>query len=253
MSPSIWTRCAGTAEIAALHARPWRVVEAQHLVATRKLVDSDAEHALLEELIERGKPPLPPGPAFGGLHYLLATPFRYPPLRHGSRFGSRFERGIWYGAVARRTAFAEAAYYRLLFLEGTAAPLAPLLLDLSLFQAAVATPRGVDLTAGPFAAERAAIASPSDYGPTQRLGTEMRAAGVAAFRYPSARDPRGVGVGVLTPAAFVRPHPSSPQTWYCVATREAVEVSKKDVFRRTTYRFARARFEVGGQLPSPAT
>src|SRR3954463_15070833 len=110
MSSSIWTRCAGDSEIRPLDVSPWRVVEAQHQLSTRKLVDSAEEQMLLEDLIERSKPPATAGTR---LHYLLATPFRYPPLRHGSRFGSRFVRGIWYGSETRRTAFAEVAYYRL--------------------------------------------------------------------------------------------------------------------------------------------
>ena len=95
MSSSIWTRCAGDSEIQPLRLEPWRVVEGQHQISTRKLVASDAEQALLEALIETVKPgQLSPA----RLHYLLATPFRYPPLRHGSRFGRRFEPGLWYGA-----------------------------------------------------------------------------------------------------------------------------------------------------------
>src|SRR5688500_4060934 len=100
MSSSIWTRCAGDSEIRALRLSPWRAVEAQHQVSTRKLVASAEEQALLEELIDRAKPP---DPTRGALLYLLATPFRYPPLRHGSRFGTRHERGIWYGSETRVT------------------------------------------------------------------------------------------------------------------------------------------------------
>src|SRR5207245_1032206 len=95
-------------------------VEAQHQVSTRKLVDTLEEQALLEELIDRAKPP---DSTRGRLHYLLSTPFRYPPLRHGSRFATRQERSLWYGSETRRTAFAEVAYYRLVFLEGTRADL----------------------------------------------------------------------------------------------------------------------------------
>src|SRR5204862_2427670 len=98
MSSSIWTRCAGDSELRALRASPWRAVEAQHQVSTRKLVDSAEEQELLEELIDRTKPP---DMTAGKTHYLLATPFRYPPLRHGSRFGTRHERGIWYGSEPR--------------------------------------------------------------------------------------------------------------------------------------------------------
>lgn len=251
MSPTIWTRCGGTASVGPLAARPWRVVEAQHRVATRKLVDSDAEQELLEELIERGKPPLPREPALEGLHYLLATPFRYPPLPHGSRFGSRAERGIWYGALGERTAFAETAYYRLLFLEGTAARLEPLMVELSLFQARVSTPRGVRLDGGAFVEHREAIASKTSYAETQQLGRAMRDAGVEAFRFPSARDVRGgTCVGVLTPRAFASKTPSTPQSWHCVATREGVEVRKNDYFRGRGYRFERGELLVDGGLPA---
>jgi hypothetical protein len=77
MSSAIWTRCAGDAERRPLRITAWRVVEAQHEVSTRKLVDSADEQALLETLIERVKPP-----AVGSArqHYLLTTPFRHPPL-----------------------------------------------------------------------------------------------------------------------------------------------------------------------------
>src|SRR5437867_13295036 len=145
MPSSIWTRCAGTSEIRRLAAEPWRVVESQHQISTRKLVDSDDEQAALEAILEHYKPPRADGER---LHYLLFTPFRYPPLRHGSRFGSRAENGIWYGSRTRATAFAEKAYYLLLFLEGTTAELTPLETDVSIFQAAYDTRRGVDLTRG---------------------------------------------------------------------------------------------------------
>src|SRR5512140_435060 len=125
MSASIWTRCAGRTELRRLVAEPWRTVEAQHVVSTRALVDSLEEQALLEQLLDDAKPPVPPGPEFAGLHYLLATPFRYPPLAWGSRFGRRHERGIWYGSESCETALAELSYYRLLFFEGTKAKLLP--------------------------------------------------------------------------------------------------------------------------------
>ena len=51
MSFSIWTRCAGDSELRTLRLSPWRVVEAQHQVSTRKLVDSTEEQILLEESV----------------------------------------------------------------------------------------------------------------------------------------------------------------------------------------------------------
>ena len=121
MSPSIWTQCAERFEPTRLAGPAWRAVESQHVTSTRKLVDSDDEQQLLESLIDAAKPPWPSGRRFVGLHYLLATPFRHPPLRYGSRFGTRRERGIFYCAETQATVFAEKAYYVLLFLDGTEA------------------------------------------------------------------------------------------------------------------------------------
>jgi hypothetical protein len=250
MSSTIWTQCAGSSEIRPLSLQAWRVVEAQHVIATRKLVDSDAEQALLEEILESHKPPAPDTPR---LHYLLFTPFRYPPLPKGSRFASRWERSLWYGAEQQRSAFAEVAYYRLLFLEGTAATLGAVQAEHTAFSAAVKTKLGIDLTRGPFARWERELASPASYESTQPLGAAMRAAGVEAFRYRSARDVAGgSNVGVFTPRAFAVRKPRAVQTWRTTVTREVVEISRKDYFVRESYRFPREDFLVGDTLPRPA-
>ncbi len=234
-----------------LRLEPWRVVESQHQVSTRKLVDSDAEQQLLEHMIDGAKPP---DRAQRGLHYLLSTPFRYPPLRYGSRFGGRTEPGIWYGSEGQRTAFAEVAYYRLLFLEGTAADLGLLQAELTAFRASVRTDRGVDLTAEEFAPFHDVIASKTSYTETQALGTAMRAASVAAFRFTSARDVAGgVNAAVFVPSAFARRVPKTLETWHCSTTRERVELVRRDYFRRAAFAFPREDFLVDNRLPQPAT
>jgi len=208
---------------------------------------------LLEELLEGSKPPVA-GDLEGleGLHYLLLTPFRYPPLRHGSRFGVKTERGIWYGSQTLPTCFAEIAYYRFVFLEGTAAELAPLFVELTAFQAVIRTTRGVDLTSGVFRSHSGRIASPSRYEIAQKLGRDMRADGVEVVRYPSARDRGGVNVAVFSPRAFGRRVPESLETWLCVATKERVELSRQDYLGdRESLVFERAGFEVRGRLPAP--
>jgi hypothetical protein len=247
----LWQDLDGQKRIRRLTGDAWRVVEAQHVIATRKLVDSDDEQRLLEEMLEGSKPPLTEAES---LHYLLATPFRYPPLRHGSRFGTRLERGIWYGAREPRTAFAEVAYYRLLFLEGSAAKLEPISVDLSAFRVPFATRRGVDLTRDPFVSERGRISSKSNYKASQRLGRDMREAGVEAFLSFSARDTEdGVNVGVLSPKAFGATRPRRFETWHCTATKEAVELIRRDTFKHSSFAFRRAQFLVKGVLPTPAT
>ena len=252
MSSSIWTRCAGASEIRQLRLMPWRAVEAQHQISTRKLVASREEQELLEELIDRVKPPVAPATS-RRLHYLLFTPFRYPPLPHGSRFGTRHEAGIWYGSDTLPTAFAEVAYYRMLFLEGSRADLGSVTTQLTAFRANARAARAVDLTLAPFESHRRTIASPVSYKATQSLGRAMRAAGVDLFRYPSARDPHGgSNVGAFTADVFGRSRPRDLQTWHCTATRERVEFARHDYFDRDAHAFQRATFLVDGSLPAPA-
>jgi hypothetical protein len=250
MSSSIWTRCAGGSEIRALRVSPWRVVEAQHQVSTRKLVDSAEEQALLEEMIDSVKPP---DVTNGRMHYLLFTPFRYPPLPHGSRFGRRTERGIWYGSLDLRTAFAEVSYYRLLFLEGTHAKLGTVTTALTAFTADIRTARGIDLVMTPFDAYRREIASPTSYQSSHALGAAMREEGVEAFRYPSARDAEGgINVAAFVPSVFGKSKPKSLETWHCSASREAVDVAQGDYFVRRRFEYRRGQFLVRGALPAPA-
>ena len=251
MSSSIWMQCAGDSELRSLRLMPWRVVESQHEVSTRKLVGSAAEQELLETLLEEVKPPAPRGVR---LHYLLFTPFRYPPLRYGSRFAARHERALWYGSEQQRTAFAEVAYYRLLFLEGSRGALEVVTTALTAFTVRMRATRGIDLTAPPFDAYRSVIASPMSYAESQALGTAMREAGVELFRFPSARDTGGgANVAAFTPAVFHAATPQHFERWHCTATRSVVEFVRGDLTRtRDTHVFAREQFVVEGQLPSPA-
>src|SRR5512146_3051747 len=99
MSFSTWTPHAVASESKPCELTLWRAVEAQHVVATRALVD------ILAEVLEASKPPVPTPCA--RFDYLLYTPFRYPPPIHGSRFRSYADPGVWYGAEAVRTSCAE--------------------------------------------------------------------------------------------------------------------------------------------------
>lgn len=250
MSSAIWTRCAGDSRVGPFRATPYRAVEAQHQISTRKLVSSDAEQQVLEDLIEGAKPPSPAAPR---LHYLLATPFRYPPLPHGSRFGHAHERGIWYAADSVRTVLAETAYYRLLFIEGTAADLGAVESDFTVFRARISTRRGIDLTQGPFESERPIVASPMSYRATQALGAAMREGGVEAFRYPSARDVEGgTNVAALVPSVFTGARPTGIETWHGLARQTGVGFQKRDYFHKRSFWFPRSDFLVDGALPAPA-
>lgn len=86
-----WDALLATAPPRRLDGTVVRLVESQEQIATHRLVATLARQAQLEALLERTKPPLRPGT--DGLHYLLATPFRYPPLPNGSRFGCAASQG----------------------------------------------------------------------------------------------------------------------------------------------------------------
>jgi hypothetical protein len=251
MSLDIWTQCEGPSRVSPLALTAWRVVEAQHQVSTRRLVDTLEEQAILEQIVDEVKPSPPSGDGFKGLHYLLSTPFRHPPLRHGSHFGSAAERSLWYGAGKVETSLAEKAYYQLLFVEGTKADLRNLSCDWSAFSADIATARGIDLTSGAFDGFRSVLASPTSYAATQPLGSAMRAAGVVAIVFASARCPqKGNAVGLFEPA-FANPDPGELQTWRCVVTASGCEVFYLNGIRDPLV-FMRAGFEVGGTFPAPS-
>src|SRR5215218_1602201 len=93
----IWFKTKGKNYSKPLMGKIFRLVESQEQIATLNLVNNVYEQGILESLLESTKSPLPADTH--SLHYLLSTPFRYPPLKYGSRFGTAFERGIFYGSL----------------------------------------------------------------------------------------------------------------------------------------------------------
>jgi len=195
----------------------WRIVEAQHRISTLKLVDTLAEQARLEELLEASKPPLPPECAH--LHYLLSTPFRYgAPYPHGSRFRrAGLTPGVFYASKTVTTAVAETAFHRLLFFADSPDTLWPDNAgEFTAFSVRYRTAAGLDLTAAPFDRERSTWTHPTDYAPCQRLAHQARSVRVEVLRYPSAREPapaRGMNIALLTCRAFKSREAVERQNW----------------------------------------
>lgn len=251
MSP-IWQDCRGESRIAALKAAGVRIVESQEQIATTILVDSLDEQHVLEDILESTKPVRPPGAET--YHYLIWTPFRYPPLPYGSRFGRRIQPGIFYASLELETALAECAYYRFVFLSGLSVPLpgARLTTEHTTFEVHIATARGVALEAEPFSRHAAAISDPVRYEASQTLGAAMREAGVEAFTYRSARDLRaGTNIGVFTLAAIQSRQPERLRQWICTTTPNAVSFIEVHANGRP-YGFPLESFLVEGVLPIPA-
>ncbi len=226
MSFNIWMPHAVASEANPWRGKIWRIVEAQHMASTMKIVDNAQEQDLLETLLEGSKPAQPATAA--GLDYLLATPFRYNPLRSGSRFRAVTDPGVFYGAESVRTACAELGYWRWKFLKDAVdlerlEPVAH-----TAFAAEVSTSL-VDLRQAPFSADAPAWQHPSDYSATQAFARVARAAEVGAIQYRSVRDPSpACCVALLTPTAFAKPKPlASMQTWW-LAVRSDSAIWRRD-------------------------
>ena len=177
-----------------------------------RLVDTPDEQAILEELLDATKPPVPV--ACRHLHYLQFTPFRYV-ARHSTRFRMQGERaGVFYAAEAVATAATEVAFYRLLFyLESPATqrPSAPF--EMTAFASRIRTARCVDISAFPDD-QRARYADPVDYAPCHALAAKARAARGEVIRFPSVRDKGGMNLAVLDCAAFADSTPRDLQGWW---------------------------------------
>ena len=220
MSSSISTRDALLSERLLSHAQRasgtgWRVIEAQHRVSTMKITDTQAEQELLENLIEQSKPSLPP--ECKGLHYLLATPFRYgAPYPHGSRFRrAGMTPGVFYASKHVETAIAETAFWRLLFYaDSPKTPWPSNAGEYTAFAVQYATSRAIDLTRPPIDAQQDAWMHPTKLDECQVLAEAARAANIEVIRYASVRDPKHrMNVALLTCRAFSVKQETARQTW----------------------------------------
>ena len=199
----------------------WRMVEAQHTASTMKIVDNDEEQDLLETLLEGSKPARLASAR--PLDYLLATPFRYYPMRHGSRFRAVTDPGVFYGAESASTAGAELGYWRWKFLKDA--------VDLDKLEPVAHTAfsvqvsaQVVDLRQAPFSADASLWRHPADYTATQAFARAAREAPVGAIQYQSVRDPKPAWcMALLTPHAFSKPKPNPlMQTWWLAVHQDSV-------------------------------
>lgn len=247
----IWEDCKGELQIGTIAGTAYRLVESQEQIATLGYVDTLEEQALLEEMLESIKPPYIF--ASENFHYLLKTPFRYPPLRWGSRFGRIHEPGIFYGGSNSHTTLAESAYYRFVFWYSMdATPIKnKIRSEHTLFSVDYASNHGIRLQTTPFDHHRKHLTHPQDYSQTQQVGTAMRNAGVEAFEYFSARDPQqGICIGLFTPQVFVQKQPTTTTQWLCEVS--ANNVAFKQMDNANVIQFAFDYFAVNGVLPTPA-
>lgn len=244
----MWTADALSSEARGYRGQVWRVVEAQHRVSTMRITQTLDEQALIESLVEESKP-LVPEPA-RGLHFLLATPFRYRPSPYGSRFRRAGQReGVFYAAEHVETALAEVAFYR--FLIGRDAPDAVPprhAIELTAFSVACSSERSLDLTAPRLVADRVRWTAMDDYGACHALADEARKAAVGIIRYESVRDRLDrANVAILEPAVFAETAPQVFESWSMLPSAASIRLWR-EFPSNTRYEFTRDDFTADPRL-----
>ncbi len=197
--------------------RAWRAVEAQHRVSTMRLVGNHAgAQELLERILEENKPPVPEECA--DLPYLLATPFRYRPVKGGSRFRAWPAAGVLYGAEQERTACAELGYWRWRFVQDSEGVKELAAAAQTVFSFGYAG-SGLDLREDPLRRWRRVWEDPKDYRGCQELAEEAIRQGEELILYRSVRDgEKGMCVAVLRGKAIRPRRVIEQQTWYLTVT-----------------------------------
>jgi len=220
MTAEVWSLDWFETGVAPKAMKAWRGVEAQHVVATMRLVDTPDEQEVLEALLEQSKPPTPVMNV--SKHFLIFTPFRYRPS-HPSRFRKGGAPGLWYGAEEIYAACAEVAYWRHRFvLDSAGLAKGDVVTEHTFFQAAIAG-SAVNLIAPPWATARAAWTHGSDYTQTHALAEAAAERDVQWISYESVRAPGSRCAAVLDVDALdIVANGTTQQTWHCKANRASV-------------------------------
>ena len=247
---TIWQVCKGQKQIQSLKGMLYRVALSKEQAATPVFFNSLPAQQALEDLIEDSK-------AENSRHYLLTTPFKDPPLKCCSRFGSSDELGIFYGSHSIHTTFTECAYYRLVFRNSIGYPNTDrkFKIELTRFSIDYISDRGIKLHKSPFDKFRSELTDPINWEQTKKIGRAMRSSGVEVFEYESARDPmKGTCVGLFSIKAFKQNSPKSQSQWICDTTD--ANFVKFKLTQRTgntsAIRFDKRQFLLNGKLPIPS-
>lgn len=228
----------------------FRLVETQEFAATTTLVDDLDEQFLLEQMLDEVKPLYRPGSE--NMHYLLKTPFRYPPLQYGSRFGSRLMASFFYAGEQPETILAEVAYYRFVFLSDMAVPYEKAIQSEHLmFSVRIKTNKCADLSDSAFAAFKDTLRHTQSYSFCQSVGQWLaEEQGVEMIRYYSARHPEGTNVAIYDPYVIQSDEPENQQRWLCHTKADKISFTQHG--RNKPMSFDLDTFLVNGKFPRPA-
>ncbi len=149
-----------------------------------------------------------------GLHYLLATPFRYHPLKYGSRFRGPNDPQVFYCAESALTAGIELGYWRWRFLNDSEGldEIEPVTHSAFSFELKAST---VDLRKKPFLEDESQWRNSRDYSATQDFANSVTKTEVGVILYQSVRNPEPSWCAAgVRPNAFAKTKPAGQmQTW----------------------------------------
>lgn len=225
-----------------------RMVETQEYAATTSLVDDLEEQAILEQILDGFKPNYADNTE--NLHYLISTPFRYPPLRYGSRFGAITEPSYFYASETIETCLAEAAFYRFYLIDGTETPFPKMIQsEHSLFFVRVLSSSTLDLTQISDANIQNQLTDPGSYLFTQQIGLQARKVGADLIRYFSARSQeKGINVAIDTHTIIQSEKPVDKVEYICQLDPKT-GILRFSEPRTFPVMFTREQFLVDGELP----
>lgn len=246
---TLWNELNGKNCITSLSMKLYRMVENQEEVATTLITSNSEEQSILEDLLEQTKPVQTS--ELEKRHYLIKTPFRYPPLNYGSRFGSILEPSLFYGATDKQTVLAEVAYYRFRFLADVEDSQALTKFNLqsnhSIFYVNTHSERAVQLTQSPFKEFKQQISAPDSFATSQKLSRLMREDGIELFSYYSARNSIGINGAAFTHKAIKSKTPKDLESWLCLTQNKRIVFHQIETRQMKEFTFD--EFCVDGKLP----
>ncbi len=226
----------------------FRIVETQENAATTNLVDDLEEQYLLECLLDDVKPPYKE--ATKSLHYLISTPFRYPPLEYGSRFGDITMPSYFYASEELETVLAEFAFYRFVFMHDMETPYTkPIKSAHMSFNVRIVSDCLADITLIDSADIQAQLCSPTDYSLTQQLGKYLvQESGAKIIRFFSARNKNshGINVAISEPSEIISEEPERCVSWICQTSTDKLSITAQN---KAPITFYYEDFLENGELP----
>lgn len=225
-----------------------RMVETQEYSGSLSLVDNLEEQSVLELILDDYKPPYAEGSE--KRHYLISSPFRYPPLEYGSRFAAAIEPSYFYASESIEACLAEAAFYRFMLIEGTISPYQKTITSKhDLFFVNAKSANTIDLCVIKQNTIQKELSHPCSYLVSQSIGKHCRDRGATLLRFYSARSKhQGINVAIDNHQVITSAVPINITPYICELDSQN-EIVRFSAPRNFPVRFQKDQFEVNGQFP----